>query len=80
MSKTTSSSKYDVSIGNNIPVWHPLSGNVLEANGWKRIGTEYRKDGTTIKYNGYQWKIGELKFQWIEDLNDYLSTGKLPEE
>lgn len=79
-STTYSSSKYDISIGNNIPVWKSLSGSWLQANGWLRVGEEYHKGSLIIKYDGVRFKIGEIKFQWVEQLNEYINNGKTPEE
>ncbi len=79
-SSTHSSTKYQISIGNNIPVWHSLSGNWLQSNGWTRVGNEYHKEGNILRYDGVYFKMGQVKFQWVEQLNEFLKTGKLPEE
>lgn len=64
-----------------IPVVHSISSSWLTGNNWLPYDKgKWIKDGIIISYNGLNFKIGEIKFQFTEQLNDYLSTGKIPEE
>lgn len=79
-SSTHNSGEGRVSFGMNVPVWNRLSGNILQSNGWNRVGNEYHKEGKILRYDGVYFKIEQIKFQWMEQLNEYLTNGKLPEE
>lgn len=52
----------------NIPTVTSLNSYVLERNGWARKGSEYSKDGITVRYDGVCWWVGKERVQFLEDL------------
>ena len=69
-----------VSFSMNVPTYHSIHTNYLVGNGWLRVGNDYHKDGVVLKYTGTWWEIGLIRFRWVEQLTEYLTNGKLPEE
>lgn len=61
--------KYNLSYNPNVPRVHLINSTSLIRDGWERKGSNYTKEGNTISYDGYQWKInGKEVIQFMEEI------------
>lgn len=81
-SRTSSSGKYNISIGSRLPNVHHLTSTGLvdigfilfdkvykeKGQGWKMV---YKKGKNTVSYDGTNWMLNDtIKIMFFEDLND----------
>ena len=73
----------------NVPVVHSISSTALFGQGWILFDREtkgqsiiaiYKKGDNEIRYDGTWWQIDNHKFRFMEQITEYLTNGKLPEE
>jgi hypothetical protein len=59
----------DTSFNSNIPRVTSLSGYLLQARGWVREKSVYKKDGIELSYDGCDWITNDgRKIKFYEDI------------
>lgn len=79
-SKTTSSPNLSFNMKDPLR-GRTISTNTLLADGFIHYGkNSYEKDKKIIVFNGVYWELDLHRFQFMNELQEYLTNGKLPEE
>lgn len=59
---------------------HSISTGSLLKEGWVAYGkNSYEKDKKIIVFDGVYWNLENIKFRFMEQLKEYLTNGKIPE-